>query len=114
LSNWQVYVLVIAGALGVLFQQIGLQTGRLAPTVATGSVTEPLLCVILGIVLLEERLSGPPWHKIVAFVGLGSHSPPRCSSRSPARKKHRRLQPPPRQQAWPRPSETRTASSGDD
>jgi EamA domain-containing membrane protein RarD len=39
--------------------------------VATGSVTEPLVCVILGIVLLEERLAPPTWHKVVAFVGLG-------------------------------------------
>jgi uncharacterized membrane protein len=71
LGNWQVYILALTGLLGILFQQIGLQTGRLAPTVATGSVTEPLVCVALGIVLLQETLQPPTWHKVVAFVGLG-------------------------------------------
>jgi uncharacterized membrane protein len=70
-GDWKVYVVGISGLLGIVIQQIGLQTGRLAPTVATGSVTEPLLCVILGIVLLQERLAPPTWHKVVAFAGLG-------------------------------------------
>jgi len=71
LGNWQVYVLLIAGALGVVFQQIALQTARLAPAVATGAVANPLVSVLLGIVLLEERLAPPTWHKIVAFAALG-------------------------------------------
>ena len=71
LSNWQVYVLLIAGALGVVFQQIALQTARLAPAVATGAVANPLVSVLLGIVLLEERLAPPTWHKVVAFAALG-------------------------------------------
>ena len=71
LANWQVYVLLTAGLLGVLFQQIALQTARLAPAVATGSVANPLVGVLLGILLLEERLSPPTWHKLVAFAALG-------------------------------------------
>ena len=71
LSNWMVYVLGIAGLLGVLLQQVALQTGRLAPAVATGSVANPLVGVLLGIVLLQERLAPPAWHKVVAFIALG-------------------------------------------
>jgi uncharacterized membrane protein len=70
-GNWMVYVLGIAGALGVLLQQVALQTGKLAPAVATGSVANPLVGVILGIVLLQERLAPPTWHKAVAFAALG-------------------------------------------
>jgi EamA domain-containing membrane protein RarD len=70
-SNWMVYVVGIAGLLGVVFQQVALQTARLAPAVATGSVANPLVSVLLGIVLLEERLAPPTWHKVVAFVALG-------------------------------------------
>jgi uncharacterized membrane protein len=70
-TDWKLYVVGITGLLGIVIQQIGLQTGRLAPTVATGSVTEPIVCVILGIVLLQERLGPPTWHKVLAFVGLG-------------------------------------------
>lgn len=71
LSNWQVYVVVVAGLLGVVFQQVGLQTGRLAPAVATGSVANPLVSVLLGALLLEERLSPPGWHKLLAAIALG-------------------------------------------
>jgi uncharacterized membrane protein len=71
LGDWMLYVLGVSGLLGVLLQQIALQTGRLAPAVATGSVANPLVGVLLGIVLLEERLAPPTWHKLVAFVALG-------------------------------------------
>lgn len=70
-GNWMVYVLAVAGLLGVLLQQVALQTARLAPAVATGSVANPLVSVLLGIVLLEERLAPPTWHKLVAFAALG-------------------------------------------
>jgi uncharacterized membrane protein len=71
LENWTVYVLGIAGLLGVLLQQVALQTGKLAPAVATGSVANPLVGVLLGIVVLDERLAPPTWHKAVAFAALG-------------------------------------------
>jgi uncharacterized membrane protein len=71
LGDWMLYVLGVSGLLGVLLQQIALQTGRLAPAVATGSVANPLVGVLLGIVLLEEPLAPPTWHKLVAFVALG-------------------------------------------
>lgn len=71
LGDWMVYVLGVAGLLGVLLQQIALQTARLAPAVATGSVANPLVGVLLGIALLEERLAPPTWHKVVAFAALG-------------------------------------------
>ena len=71
LGNWMVYALALAGLLAVLYQQVALQTGRLAPSVATGSVANPLIGVILGIVLLEQFLSPPTWHKVVALSALG-------------------------------------------
>jgi uncharacterized membrane protein len=71
LGNWMVYVLVVAGLLGIVFQQIALQTARLAPAVATGAVANPLVGVLLGIVLLEERLAPPTSHKVIAFTALG-------------------------------------------
>ena len=71
LGSWMVYALALAGLLAVLYQQVALQTGRLAPSVATGSVANPLIGVILGIVLLEQFLSPPTWHKVVALSALG-------------------------------------------
>jgi drug/metabolite transporter (DMT)-like permease len=98
LDDWTVYVLGIAGLLGVLLQQVALQTGKLAPAVATGSVANPLVGVLLGIVILQERLAPPTWHKAIAFAALGcalaaavaiSLAEQRASERPPSRTKVR-------------------------
>lgn len=39
--------------------------------VATTAVANPLVSVLLGVVLLEERLAPPTWHKVVALAALG-------------------------------------------
>jgi hypothetical protein len=70
-SNWQLYAVCVAGRLGIVFQQVALQTAQLAPAVATGSVANPLTAVLLGILLLDETLQPPPWHKAVAWAALG-------------------------------------------
>jgi uncharacterized membrane protein len=70
LSHWQCYVLAIAGVLGFVLQQVSLGTGRLAPSVATVSVANPVVGVLLGVLLFDERLSRPTWHVLVAAVGL--------------------------------------------
>ena len=71
LSNWECYALAVAGVLGFVLQQVSLGTGRLAPSVATVSVANPLVGILIGILLLDERLSRPGWHILVAMVGLG-------------------------------------------
>jgi drug/metabolite transporter (DMT)-like permease len=71
LSHWECYALAIAGILGFVLQQVSLGTGRLAPSVATVSVANPIVSVLIGTLLLDERLERPAWHVVVAFVGLG-------------------------------------------
>ena len=46
-------------------------TGRLAPSVAMTSVLNPLVGILVGTLLLDERLADPTWHKVVAYAGLG-------------------------------------------
>jgi drug/metabolite transporter (DMT)-like permease len=71
LSHWECYALAIAGVLGFLLQQVSLGTGRLAPSVATVSVANPVVGILIGTLLLDERLSRPAWHVVVAVIGLG-------------------------------------------
>ena len=66
LSHWECYALAVAGVLGFVLQQVSLGTGRLAPSVATVSVANPLVGILIGILLLDERLSRPTWHVVVA------------------------------------------------
>jgi drug/metabolite transporter (DMT)-like permease len=70
LSHWECYALAIAGVGGFVLQQVSLGTGRLAPSVATVSVANPVVGILIGILLLDERLSRPAWHVVVAVIGL--------------------------------------------
>ena len=70
LSHWQCYALAVAGVLGFILQQVSLGTGRLAPSVATVSVANPIVGVLLGVVIFDERLSRPLWHVFVAVLAL--------------------------------------------
>jgi len=70
LSHWECYALAVAGALGFVLQQVSLGTGRLAPSVATVSVANPVVGILIGILLLDERLSRPGWHVLLAVIGL--------------------------------------------
>jgi drug/metabolite transporter (DMT)-like permease len=71
LTHWEAYALAVAGILGFVLQQVSLGTGRLAPSVATVSVANPVVGILLGVILLDERLSRPAWHIVLACVGLG-------------------------------------------
>lgn len=70
LSHWECYALAVAGVLGFLLQQVSLGTGRLAPSVATVSVANPVVGILIGTLLLDERLSRPTWHVVIAVGGL--------------------------------------------
>jgi drug/metabolite transporter (DMT)-like permease len=70
LSHWELYGLAVAGILGFVLQQVSLGTGRLAPSVATVSVANPVVSILIGTLLLEERLARPAWHVLLAVIGL--------------------------------------------
>jgi len=70
LSSWELYAFAVAGILAFLVQQVSLATGRLAPSVAMTSVLNPLVGILVGTALLDERLADPTWHKVVAYSGL--------------------------------------------
>jgi drug/metabolite transporter (DMT)-like permease len=70
LSHWECYALAVAGVLGFVLQQVSLGTGRLAPSVATVSVANPVVGILIGLLLLDETLSRPAWHIVLAVVGL--------------------------------------------
>jgi drug/metabolite transporter (DMT)-like permease len=71
LDGWQFWVMAIAGLVGFLFQQLSLATGKLVPSVATVSVANPVISVLLGALVLQETLDKePPWHAVVAVGSL--------------------------------------------
>jgi drug/metabolite transporter (DMT)-like permease len=71
IAGWQFWVWAAAGVVGFLFQQLSLSTGQLVPSVATVSVANPIVSVMLGALVLQERLEkNPPWHAVVAVGAL--------------------------------------------
>jgi len=71
LTSWEAYAFAVAGILAFVVQQVSLATGKLAASVAAVSVCNPLVSIVIGTVLLDERLAEPTWHKVVAYCGLG-------------------------------------------
>jgi drug/metabolite transporter (DMT)-like permease len=71
LTSWEAYAFAFAGILAFVVQQLSLATGRLAASVATVSVCNPLVSIVIGTLLLDERLAPPLSHKVVAYCGLG-------------------------------------------
>jgi drug/metabolite transporter (DMT)-like permease len=72
MGGWEFWVWAVAGIVGFLFQQLSLATGRLVPSVATVSVANPLVSVMLGALVLQETLDkDPAWHAVTAVGALG-------------------------------------------
>ena len=71
LANWQFWVMALAAIAGFYVQQISLAVGKLATSMATVSVANPVVSVFLGAFVLQETLDRtPPWHAVVAIGAL--------------------------------------------
>jgi len=70
LESWEFYAFAASGIIAFVVQQLSLATGKLAASVATVSVCNPLVGIVIGTLLLDERLADPAWHKLVAYAGL--------------------------------------------
>ena len=69
-TDWQTWALLGFGFTHFVIQQLSLATGQLAPAMAAVSVSNPVVSVVLGILLFEERLTRPGWHVVVAIAAL--------------------------------------------
>src|SRR5262245_7185732 len=69
-GDWRTWALLGFGFIAFIIQQLSLATGQLAPAMATVSVANPAISVLLGILLFDERLTRPPWHVAVAVAAL--------------------------------------------
>ncbi|HXV33576.1 MAG TPA: DMT family transporter [Gaiellaceae bacterium] len=71
LESWELWVMAIGGLVGFYVQQLSLATGKLVTSVATVSVVNPVVSVLLGALVLQERLDRDPrWHAVVAVGAL--------------------------------------------
>jgi drug/metabolite transporter (DMT)-like permease len=56
-TTWHLYGLAVIGYASMTLNQMALNTGALAPAVATSMAFDPITSVVLGVVLLDESLN---------------------------------------------------------
>jgi drug/metabolite transporter (DMT)-like permease len=69
--SWQLYALIAVGYASVSLSSASLQTGELAPAIATSMALDPITSLVLGVTLFEESLRSGAFAVAAAVVGLG-------------------------------------------
>jgi drug/metabolite transporter (DMT)-like permease len=71
LIDWHLYALIIVGYASMTLSEVSLQTGVLAPAIATASILDPLASVVLGVTLFEESLHDDAFGTVLTIAALG-------------------------------------------
>ena len=69
-EDWQLYAILALGFVGMTITQQGLQTGVLPPEVATSSIFNPAISVVLGLALFEETIHRSAVDSVAAVLAL--------------------------------------------
>lgn len=72
LGDWQLYAILALGAVGMTLTQLSLQAGVLPPAVATSSIFNPALSIVLGLVLFDESIHRDAFDSIAAGLSLAA------------------------------------------
>ena len=60
LTSWQLYLFLLAGGAGLLLTQLAFQAGPLSASLPAITTVDPLLSVVIGVWVYDERLKGGP------------------------------------------------------
>ena len=71
-TTWHLYGLVVIGYGSMTLNQMALNTGALAPAVATSMAFDPITSVVLGVVLLGESLNVGALDVAVSLLALAA------------------------------------------
>jgi drug/metabolite transporter (DMT)-like permease len=69
--TWHVYGLLAVGYAGMTLSEMALQTGVLAPAIATFSILDAVTSVVLGVTLFHEALRDDPLGVVLDVAALG-------------------------------------------
>ena len=70
LASWELYALVAVGYVSMTLNQLALNTGALAATLATSTALDPIASVVLGLTLFRESPQSGGLHVLGAVVAL--------------------------------------------
>jgi hypothetical protein len=60
LTSWQLYAVIVLGALGLVLNQIAFQAGPLTASLPAIATVDPLLSIAVGVLLYDEHLRTGP------------------------------------------------------
>jgi drug/metabolite transporter (DMT)-like permease len=69
LTSWQLYAVIVVGAVGLLLAQLAFQAGPLTASLPAIATVDPLLSIVVGIQIYDEHIHRGPWSG-VGLVGL--------------------------------------------
>jgi drug/metabolite transporter (DMT)-like permease len=69
-TSWPPYALAVVGYASMTLNQMALNTGALAATVASTTAVDPVASVVLGVVLFDESLSATAPATVIAVAAL--------------------------------------------
>ena len=70
-EHWHVYALLVVGWASMTLSQASLQTGALAPAVATQMSLDPVTSLLLGTLAFKEEIHDSTAGVILALAGIG-------------------------------------------
>ena len=68
--HWHLYALIVVGYLSLTISQLSLQTGVLAPAIATAMAFDPITSVVLGTTIMQESLHTSTAGSVAACAAL--------------------------------------------
>jgi drug/metabolite transporter (DMT)-like permease len=71
-ATWHLYALAVVGYASMTLNQLALNTGALAPAVATSMAFDPIASVVLGVTLLDESLHETPLGAVATLAALAA------------------------------------------
>jgi drug/metabolite transporter (DMT)-like permease len=70
MSSWELYALALVGYASMTLNQLALNTGALAATLATSTALDPIASVVLGLTLFHEHLRATSLQVVAACAAL--------------------------------------------
>jgi len=69
-AGWHIYALAAVGYASMTLNQLALNTGALAPAIATSMSFDPIVSVVLGVALLHESLDANPAEVLATLASV--------------------------------------------
>ena len=71
-TSWQLYAVVVVGAIGLFLSQLAFQAGPLTASLPAIATVDPLLSIVVGVLVYDEHIHRGPWSGmgLVALMAL--------------------------------------------